>query len=73
MRSGRHLYGLYADEIVIYSESREQVKESLVRWRYTLKKRGMRVSRTETEYMGVNERNPGVEVKLQGTEVVRGV
>ena len=32
---------MFADDIVICSESREQVEESLERWRYTLERRGM--------------------------------
>ncbi|KAK3554535.1 hypothetical protein QTP70_024436 [Hemibagrus guttatus] len=47
---------MFADDIVICSESREQVEESLERWRFALEKRGMKVSRSNTEYMCVNER-----------------
>lgn len=39
------------DDIVIYSVSREQVKERLERWRYTLGKRRMYVSRSKTEHL----------------------
>ncbi|KAK3558298.1 hypothetical protein QTP86_014684 [Hemibagrus guttatus] len=35
---------MFADDIVIYSESREQVEESLERWRFALERRGMKVS-----------------------------
>ncbi|KAK3510812.1 hypothetical protein QTP70_022737 [Hemibagrus guttatus] len=47
---------MFADDIVICSESREQVEESLERWRFALERRGMKVSRSKTEYMCVNER-----------------
>ncbi|KAK3510615.1 hypothetical protein QTP70_011872 [Hemibagrus guttatus] len=47
---------MFADDIVICSESREQVEENLERWRFALERRGMKVSRGKTEYMCVNER-----------------
>ncbi|KAK3507091.1 hypothetical protein QTP70_005315 [Hemibagrus guttatus] len=60
---------MFADDIVICSESREQVEENLERWRFVLERRGMKVSRSKTEYMCVNEREGSGTVKLQGEEV----
>ncbi|KAK3507739.1 hypothetical protein QTP70_034844 [Hemibagrus guttatus] len=60
---------MFADDIVICSESREQVGENLERWGFTLERRGMKVSRSKTEYMGVNEREGSRTVRLQGEEV----
>ncbi|KAK3568845.1 hypothetical protein QTP86_017946 [Hemibagrus guttatus] len=60
---------MFADDIVIYSESREQVEENLERWRFALERRGMKVSRSKTEYMCVNEREGSGTVRLQGEEV----
>ncbi|KAK3568353.1 hypothetical protein QTP86_004945 [Hemibagrus guttatus] len=60
---------IFADDIVICSESREQVEENLERWRFVLERRGMKVSRSKTEYMCVNEREGSGTVRLQGEEV----
>ncbi|KAK3513905.1 hypothetical protein QTP70_032851 [Hemibagrus guttatus] len=59
----------FAHDIVICSESREQVEENLERWRFALERRGMKVSRSKTEYMCVNEREGSGTVRLQGEEV----
>ncbi|KAK3531007.1 hypothetical protein QTP70_007896 [Hemibagrus guttatus] len=60
---------MFADDIVICSESREQVEENLERWWFALERRGMKVSRSKTEYMCVNEREGSGTVRLQGEEV----
>ncbi|KAK3550772.1 hypothetical protein QTP70_004610 [Hemibagrus guttatus] len=60
---------MFADDIVICSESREQAEENLERWRFALERRGMKVSRSKTEYMCVNEREGSGTIKLQGGEV----
>ncbi|KAK3568191.1 hypothetical protein QTP86_000234 [Hemibagrus guttatus] len=60
---------MFADDIVICSESREQVEENLERWRFALERRRMKVSRSKTEYMCVNEREGSGTVRLQGEEV----
>ncbi|KAF7708713.1 hypothetical protein HF521_017770, partial [Silurus meridionalis] len=60
---------MFADDIVICGESGEQVEKSLERWRYALERRGMKVSRSKTEYMCVNERKGSGVVRLQEEEV----
>ncbi|KAK3561612.1 hypothetical protein QTP86_010688 [Hemibagrus guttatus] len=60
---------MFADDIVICSESREQVEENLERWRFVLERRGMKVSHSKTEYTCVNEREGSGTVRLQGEEV----
>ncbi|KAK3534100.1 hypothetical protein QTP86_002207 [Hemibagrus guttatus] len=57
---------VFADDIVM---CREQVEENLERWRFALERRGMKVSRSKTEYMCVNEREGSGTVRLQGEEV----
>ena len=60
---------MFVENVVICSESKEQMKRNLERWRYVLERRGMKVSRSKTEYMCVNERGDGEMVLLQGVEV----
>ncbi|MCJ8729253.1 hypothetical protein PDJAM_G00103960 [Pangasius djambal] len=59
---------MFADDIVICSESRDQVEE-VERWRFALERRGMKVSHSKTEYVCVNEREGSGTVRLQGEEV----
>lgn len=60
---------IFADDIVICDESRAQVEEKVQRWRYAQEERGMKIIRSKTEYMSVNERNMSGTVKWQGLEV----
>ena len=64
---------LFADDIVICSESKKPVEEKLESWRYALERRGMIVNRRKTEYMCVNERqeNGSGTVNMQREEVVK--
>ena len=64
---------MFADDIVICGESKEQVEEKLESWRYALERRGMKVNRRKTEYMCVNERqdNGSDTVKMQGEVVAK--
>ncbi|KAK3514119.1 hypothetical protein QTP70_005119 [Hemibagrus guttatus] len=55
---------MFADDIVICSESREQVEENMERWRFALERGGMKVSHSKTEYMCVNEREGSGTVRL---------
>ena len=59
---------IFADDIVICSESKEHGEEKLESWIYALERRGMKVNRRKTEYMCVNERqdNGSGTVKMQG-------
>ena len=48
---------LFTDDIVICEETREEVERRLESWRYALEKRGMKISRSKTEYLCINGGN----------------
>ena len=62
---------LFADDIVIYKETREEVERRLESWKYALERKGMKVSRSKTEYLCINEGNGNETVKMQDTKVPR--
>ena len=62
---------LFADDIVICEETREEVERRLKSWRYALERRGMKVSRSKTEYLCINGGNDDKTVKMEDTKVPR--
>ena len=61
---------LFADDIVICEETREEVEWRLESWKYALERRGMKVSRPKAEYGG-NGGNDNETVKMENTKVPR--
>ena len=62
---------LFNNYIVICKETREEVEQRLECWRYALERRGMKVSRSNTEYLCVNGGNDEETVKTENTKVPR--
>ena len=62
---------LFADDIVICKDTREEVERRLKSWRYALERRGMKVSRSKTEYLCINGGNDDKTVKMKDTKVPR--
>ena len=62
---------LFADDIVIFEETSEEVEWRLKSWRYALERRGMKVSRSKTEYLCINGGNDDETVKTEDTKVPR--
>ena len=62
---------LFADDIVICEETREEVEQRLKSWKYALERIGMKVSRSKTEYLCINGGNDNETVKMEDTKVPR--
>ena len=62
---------LFADDIVICKETRGKVERILESWRYGFERRGMKISRSKTEYLCINGGNDKETVKMEDTKVLR--
>ena len=62
---------LFADDIVICEETRQEVEQRLEFWKYALERRGMKVSRSKTEYLCINGGNDDKTIKMEDTKVSR--
>ena len=61
---------LFADDIVLCCNSRERVERKVELWRRALEDRGLKVSRSKTEYLSFNDESVG-DVTLQGNNMKR--
>ena len=62
---------LFSDDIVICEETRKEVERRLESWRYALKRRGIKVSRSKTKYLCINRGNDDETVKMEDAKVQR--
>ena len=62
---------LFADDIVICEETREEVERRQEFWRYALERRGMEVNRSKTEYLCINGENDDKTLKMKDSKVPR--
>ena len=62
---------LFADDIVICEETREELERRLESWSYALERRGMKLSRSKTEYLCINGENDDEIVKMEVKKVPR--
>ena len=62
---------LFADDIVLCRQNHRELEEDLEIWRNALERRGLKVSRSKTEYLRVGGVDDGEKLKLQGEKVKR--
>ena len=60
---------LFADDIVLSRQNHRELEEYLKIWRNALERRGLKVSRSKTEYLRVGGVDDGEELKLQKEKV----
>ena len=60
---------LFADDIVLSGKNYRELEEDLEIWRNALEKRGLKVSRSKTEYLRVGDVDNGEELNLQGEKI----
>ena len=62
---------LFADDIVICVETKEEVERRLKSWRYALERRGMKISWSKNKYLCINGGNDNETLKMEDTKVPR--
>ena len=63
---------LYADDVILVAENREDLEAKLERWREALESRGMKISRSKTEYMTTDMEGDQEEtIQLDGSDLKR--
>ena len=62
---------LFADDIVLSRQNCRELEDDLEMWRNALERRGLKVSRSKTEYLKVGDVDDGEELKLQGEKLKR--
>ena len=62
---------LFADNIVLSRQNHRKLEDDLEMWRNELERRGLKVSRSKTEYLRAGDVDDGEELKLQEEKVKR--
>ena len=60
---------LFADDIVLSRQNCRELEDDLEMWRNALERRGLKVSRSKTEYLKAGDVDHGEELKLQGEKL----
>ena len=62
---------MFANDVVLSRQNHRELEEDLEIWRNALERRGLKVSRSKTEYLKVGGADVGDELKLPGDVVKR--
>ena len=62
---------LFADDIMLSRQNCRELEDDMEMWRNTLERRGLKVSRSKTEYLKAGDVDDGEELKLQGEKIKR--
>ena len=62
---------LFADDIVLSRQNFRELEDDLEMWENALERRGLKVSRSKTEYLKAGDVDDGEDLKLQGEKLKR--
>ena len=62
---------MFADDLVLCAMTREEVEEDLRTWRVVFEKHGLKISRTNTEYLPSPTNDTETTVKIVNAELPR--
>ena len=62
---------LFADDIVLSRQNHRELEDDQEMWKNALERRGLKVSRSKTEYLKAGDVDHGQELKLQGEKLKR--
>ena len=72
VRESPPLCVLYADEVVILANSKNSLRAKLQRWREMLESRGLKISRSKTEYMTMDlDGDKDATIQIHTTDLKR--
>ena len=60
---------MYADDMPIIAESKQELQEMLEEWKGLYKKRGLRMSLEKTKVMWVGHQREELNIRLDGKEI----
>ena len=70
-QEGHTIDMLFADDIVLSRQNFRELENDLEMWKNALERKGLKVSRSKTEYLKAGDVDNGEELKLQGEKLKR--
>ena len=62
---------MYADDLAIIAESKQDLQEVLEKWKGVFEKHGLRMSLEKTEVMWVGHQRKELNIRLDGMEIMQ--
>jgi hypothetical protein len=56
---------MYADDVVLLNDTKEDAEKELESWREAWERRGLRVSRSKTEYLCIGQQTEKAPIKIE--------
>ena len=62
---------MYADDVVIIAEHREELPGTLEEWNEMFKKHGLKMNLDKTEVMWVGKQREELNIRLEGKDIIK--